>query len=211
MKRYLITAKGKLNKRSQQAQETKQRIFDVASELIIIKGLDNVTLEEISRKAGVSKGLFYHYFKSKSDLIVETYKIIDTDFDKELMDLDVKTSQMDRVLFTVNFMARRANEAGMDYTKQIYKGQLDTVPGLWTSKTRPFFKTMHDSIAALQEQGILDTKIRADEYAHFMMAIARGVLYDWCLNNGEYDVEAAMDRCFRKIVFRGLEFNKRQA
>ncbi len=169
-----------------------------------------MTLEEISRKAGVSKGLFYHYFKSKSDLVIETYKIIDSDFDKELMDLDVKTSHMERLLFTVNFMARRANQAGMDYTKQIYKGQLDAVTGLWTSKTRPFFKTIHDSIVALQEQGVIDTEIRVEEYAHYMMAIARGVLYDWCLNKGEYDVEAAMDRCFRKIVFPEWKFNRKQ-
>ena len=207
----MIKVKGKLNKRSQQAQETKQRIFDVASELIIRKGLDNVTLEEISRKAGVSKGLFYHYFKSKSDLISETYKIIDSDFENELMALDDTTSHLDRLLFTVNFMARRANEAGMDYTKQIYKGQLNTVPGLWVSKTRPFFKTIHDCIVALQKQGIVDTEMPADEWAHYMMAIARGVLYDWCLNNGKYDVVAAMDRCFRKIVLAQRKSRRKEA
>jgi hypothetical protein len=107
-------------------------------------------------------------------------------------------------------MARRASEAGMDYTRQIYKGQLESVTGLWTSKTRPFFKTIRDSIGSLQEQGVIGTEMPADEYTHYMMAIARGVLYDWCLNKGVYDVEAAMDLCFRKIILKQRKHKRRQ-
>ncbi len=194
-------AKRKPTMRDKQAQETRNRIFSVASQLIIKKGFDNVTLEEISKKAGIAKGLFYHYFKSKSDLIIETYSIVDSDFEKELMDLDVDTSPMDKIFFTVNTMARYANRLGMDFVKQIYKGQLETVSGFFVRKDRPFFKTIHDSVVALQEQGVISMGIGPYEHTHLIMAIARGVLYDWCLQNGDYDVEAAMDTCFRKIIY----------
>ena len=33
------------------------------------------------------------------------------------------------------------------------------------------------------------------------MTVARGVLYDWCLHKGKYDVEAAMKKYFREIIF----------
>ena len=194
-------AKGKLTSRDLQAQETRNRIFDVASRLIIKKGFDHVTLEEISKEAGIAKGLFYHYFRSKADIIIETYSIIDADFEKALMDLDVNTSPMEKIFFTVNTMARFAKNGGMDHVKQIYKGQLDAGTSRLVHKKRPFFKTIRDSIVALQQQGVIGKEIQPDEHAHFVMGIARGVLYDWCLHKGKYDVETAMDECFRKIVF----------
>jgi len=193
--------KRKPTSRDRQAQETRNRIFSVASQLIIEKGFENVTLEEISKGAGVAKGLFYHYFKSKSELIIETYSIIDSDFEKELMDLNAGTSPMDKILFTVNTMARYAKQRGMDYVKQIYKGQLDAGTGFFIRKKRPFFRTIHDAIVSLQKESIISKEVQPDEYAHFIMTVARGVLYDWCLHKGKYDVERAMDRYFRKIIF----------
>ncbi len=193
--------KRKLTNRDLQAQETRNRIYSVASKLIIKKGFDNVTLEEISTKAGIAKGLFYHYFKSKADLINEVYRIIDSDFEKKLLDIDVDISPIDKIYFTVNTMAKNANNRGMTFTKQIYKGQLDAGTGSLFSKKRPFFNTIRTSIATLQEHGTISKEIQPDQYAYVLMAIARGVLYDWCLHKGKYDVETAMDICFRKIIF----------
>ena len=84
--------KKKLTSRGKQAQETKKRIYDTAIQLILKKGFDNVTLEEISKEVGIAKGLFYHYYKSKADLIVESYKIIDDDLEKRLGALDKNAS-----------------------------------------------------------------------------------------------------------------------
>ena len=200
--------KRKLTSRDRQAQATKDRIFNVASQLIIKKGFDNVTLDEISKKAGIAKGLFYHYFKSKADIVIETYSIIDADFEKELLELDSDTSPVDKIFFTVNTMARYARQRGMDFVKQIYKGQLDADGGVLVRKKRPFFKTVHQSVIELQKQGILGKEIKPDEYAHFIMAFARGILYDWCLHKGKYDIEAAMDACFRRIIFPGQKSDR---
>lgn len=35
------------------------------------KGYDNITIEEISKKAGGSVGAFYHYFRSKNDIFLK--------------------------------------------------------------------------------------------------------------------------------------------
>ena len=51
-----------VKKRKQQALETKQKIFQATMELIDENGVENVQIEDISRKANVSVGLFYKYF-----------------------------------------------------------------------------------------------------------------------------------------------------
>jgi TetR/AcrR family fatty acid metabolism transcriptional regulator len=187
--------------RDKQAQETKKRIFSVASQLIIKNGFENVTLEEISKKAGIAKGLFYHYYKSKADLVVETYGIIDDNFEKDLEGLDINASPIDKILFTVFTMARYAKGFGADFVRQIYKGQLDAGTNFFINKQRLFQKTIQDSIVTGQKQSLIRKDIEPGELAHFMMIVARGVLYDWCLHKGKYDLEIAMETYFRKIIF----------
>jgi TetR/AcrR family transcriptional regulator, fatty acid metabolism regulator protein len=195
--------KRRLTSRNIHAMETKERIFKVASQLILKKGFDKATLEEISKKAKISKGLFYHYFKSKTDLIIESYSLIDSEFEQELKDLDADTTPLDKILLTVNTMARHAKQRGLDAVRQIYKGQLDAATASFISKRRPFYRTIRESVVALQGQGMMNSEIPPDEYADCLMSCARGVLYDWCLHKGRYDIEKSMDRYFRKIILPG--------
>jgi TetR/AcrR family transcriptional regulator, fatty acid metabolism regulator protein len=196
--------KKKLTSRDKQAQETKKRIYDIAIQLILKKGFDNVTLEEISRRAGIAKGLFYHYYKSKADLIVESYKIVDEDFRKILANLGKNATPVDKILLTVCTMAKDAKLYKADLLKQIYKGQLDSGTDFFINKKRPFYKTVRDSIAELQAKGVMQKNIKPDEYAGFIMTVARGVLYDWCLHKGRYDVETAMKKYFQEMILPAL-------
>ncbi len=47
---------------------TKNKILDSAQDLMLSKGFEATSLEAICKKAGVTKGGFFHYFKSKEDL-----------------------------------------------------------------------------------------------------------------------------------------------
>ncbi len=49
----------------------RERILAAAMELFARKGFDRTTVDEIVNKAGIAKGTFYIYFKSKEDLIKE--------------------------------------------------------------------------------------------------------------------------------------------
>jgi len=50
---------------------TREKLVFAAMELFAKKGFDKTTVDEIVAKAGVAKGTFYLYFKSKDDLIKE--------------------------------------------------------------------------------------------------------------------------------------------
>ncbi len=54
------------------ANNTKQKLTDVARELIWSESYNAVSVDEICKKAGVQKGSFYHYFPSKAHLALET-------------------------------------------------------------------------------------------------------------------------------------------
>lgn len=50
-------------------QKTKQHILETAMRLFAEKGMENVNVEDVVRELGVTRGAFYHYFKSREELI----------------------------------------------------------------------------------------------------------------------------------------------
>lgn len=57
--------------RDRQREETRQRLFDAALEVIRRDGLDAARIDEIAAIAGVSRGTFYFHFPTKDDVLVE--------------------------------------------------------------------------------------------------------------------------------------------
>lgn len=49
--------------------ERRNEILDVAERLIHRKGYEKCTVNDILKEVGIAKGTFYHYFKSKEDVI----------------------------------------------------------------------------------------------------------------------------------------------
>jgi len=56
------------------AQSTRERLIQVAHDLIMKHGLAAVGVEQVIGRAGVSKTTFYNHFESKEDLIVQVMK-----------------------------------------------------------------------------------------------------------------------------------------
>ena len=56
------------------SNENKNKIIEVALKLINEKGFDNVSVSEITKEAGVSKGAFYIHFESKDASKIEDKK-----------------------------------------------------------------------------------------------------------------------------------------
>lgn len=46
----------------------KSKLLEAALSLILVKGYHGTTVDEICSEAGVTKGSFFHYFKSKEDI-----------------------------------------------------------------------------------------------------------------------------------------------
>ena len=77
--------KKKLTKRQEKAIETKNRIYTAAIDLMDRKGFEKITIADISKKAGVSVGAFYHYFKSKNDILAEIFLKADEYFSTKVL------------------------------------------------------------------------------------------------------------------------------
>jgi TetR/AcrR family transcriptional regulator, transcriptional repressor for nem operon len=55
--------------RTKPAEQRRADLLDAGRELFLAKGVVATSLDDITSRAGVSKGLFYLYFRSKDDLV----------------------------------------------------------------------------------------------------------------------------------------------
>ena len=63
-------------------QATRERILEVANELVLKHGFAATSLEQILQRAGVTKGAFFHHFESKEELataLVDRYLVTEQD------------------------------------------------------------------------------------------------------------------------------------
>ncbi len=54
----------------QRSEETKTRILEAAIKLFSSRGYNKASVDDICQEAGISKGAFYHHFKSKQALFL---------------------------------------------------------------------------------------------------------------------------------------------
>jgi len=59
---------------SDKAQKTRERILEAAARLFYQHGYHATGVDKVIKEAGVNKGNFYYYFKSKEELGVETLR-----------------------------------------------------------------------------------------------------------------------------------------
>ncbi len=55
--------------REEKSKETRSRLVQAAKELFLARGYESTTVDAVLDRADLSKGTFYHHFKSKSELL----------------------------------------------------------------------------------------------------------------------------------------------
>jgi TetR/AcrR family transcriptional repressor of nem operon len=55
-------------RKAQEHSTTKENFLNIATDLMLTKGYEATAIDEICEKAGLTKGSFFHYFKSKEEL-----------------------------------------------------------------------------------------------------------------------------------------------
>ena len=88
-------------------QKTKQHILETAMRLFSEKGLENVNIEDVVKEVGVTRGAFYHYFKSREELIASVmYKSFECDNPYLLADKQEGLNALEKLRFAAKLSLR---------------------------------------------------------------------------------------------------------
>jgi len=178
----------KVTARTLRAIKTKKNLFRSAAKLIDKYGYDNVTIEDICRMSRVSIGAFYHYYNSKSDIIVELFKEIDSYFEEKVSPAFTDDA-IDNIKFYFRHYAIFHVDQGYEHTSMVLKIQSD----FYLDKSRYMHILLDEIIHTAKSQNRFGNDADADTVADYLLVVARGLLFDWSLAQGGYDLTAKMD------------------
>ncbi|HML36849.1 MAG TPA: TetR/AcrR family transcriptional regulator [Bacillota bacterium] len=162
--------------------ETKRRIYSCAFQLFQERGFDSVKITDIVKKAHVSVGAFYYHFPTKENLIDEGYR----DFDEKLnhnWEKDSPLPGVETIKYLITGQLEDVAHKGHEITGIFFKNQLGTSNTYLFSKDRFLYKKLLEQIIQVNP-----TDIPSEEIADRILRTSRGIIYDWCLHNGKYDV-----------------------
>jgi AcrR family transcriptional regulator len=184
------------SKRRIQAEETRDRIYKSAINLMKTKGYENFTVSEVCREAGVSVGSFYSYFVTKYDILVEIFKKADDYFKDVVEENLMKGNGLDEIVLYFRYYGTYINMTGTDLQKQLFSPKSK----MYATKGRYMVELLRKVIARGQEIGDITSDMTTDEILELLLITARGVSFDWCVKDGEYDVISRIEDYTRKLT-----------
>ena len=105
----------------QRGEETRSHLLDVAGELFAERGYDATSVAGICARAGVTKGAFYHHFKSKQAVFLELRDRWLAPLETQLALARDPNETLPQLLQHVADMARAmVAEAGEDQRQQVF-------------------------------------------------------------------------------------------
>lgn len=198
--------KRSLTNRDKQAIATHQKIYDTALKLFYKKGYDKVTVDDICEAAGVSKGAFYDHFKSKDQVILDLFLMADQIYDEYAdKELDRQKRIMDKLLLLGRRAVNYSNDMGIDIIQVSYRAQINPhkKTASIASEKRALFKILRRLVEEGQAKGEIRTDLSGDDVTRVMLRCVRGVIYDWCLVNGRYNLIKEAEKAI-DVLMKGL-------
>ena len=164
----------------QRGEETRTRILDVAQEAFARYGYDATGVAEICRRAGVTKGGFYHHFPSKQDVFLEMLERWLEGLDRQLQLLRSGQESVPEELLAMTEMVPAVfQEAGgrlplfLEFlTKAAHS------PVVWQATVAPFRK-YHAFFAGMIRDGMAEGSLRSvdpDLASNLLLSFAVGLL-----------------------------------
>ncbi len=180
----------KLTQRKQQALDTRRKIFNTALNLIKEKGFDKVSVDDICAACGVSKGAFYHHFKSKLDIMSESESLIN-DMLENIQIHESDGSIKEKLLILMGSILDVVEKSGVEVTRQL---TVVTTGGHYIQQeNRNTFaihtrKLIQQILAESVEKGELSPETNKEASTEIIMTFLSGMIADWCIFNGAYSI-----------------------
>lgn len=173
---YNIVMKYNNSLRKEISNQNKNRIIESAKKLVLDKGYNNVSVSEITKEAGISKGAFYIHYESKEALIQD---IIGFTFNKVKEDSSAG-SLYDRISrYLIGSMKKILNE-GVKTTQMWFS---DTVNASLFGQKKLKYDENYIMSILLDEKNENDALIISKK----ITLLYYGILVAWCITDGQED------------------------
>ena len=184
------------SKREIASEAKKELIVTKSLELFQQYGYERITIHDICEECKINVGTLYHHFGSKMGILQAISSRISVASALTEIDLELVKKPYEAIMQFFLDYANRWKVLGADLTTQIFINfqKIYIEPNTSTLKDSESINSLGRFIKSSQEAGCFDPTAEPMKTANTIMLIGRGVVYDWCMQNGNYDLpERAME------------------
>jgi len=179
---YYEGMKTDTTKRTRDPEKTRAHIMEVAFREIYHHGFQGISIDQIVRKTNVTKGAFFHYFASKSDL---GYAIVDEIMREMILDrwirpLAAYKNPLQGILKRFKILTDAMADADlvrgcplnnlaqeMSAVDPVFRGKIKAVMTVWIDETERYLKKAQDA-------GFLKKSADPHQIALFVVMVQEG-------------------------------------
>ena len=179
----------KMTHRQIAAMKTRENILDEGLRLITQHGFQNLSVEDITIAAGVSKGTFYTYFKRKEDILYEICTYAFRDIERRFID-DKNSSIIKKLTVFFTDFILEVQRYGINITREwirdvIAPGNLcgQKNSGKWFADTDMVRNILSHSVRT----GQLKRNTPVDALAYIITSQMYGMMTGWCMSDGDFN------------------------
>jgi AcrR family transcriptional regulator len=204
-------------------QEYRRLILKAAEKVIVQKGTDAMTMDDVAREAAFSKATLYHYFRGKGELILELLDSHFEEFNREVLKIKaLKIGAAQKLKRGIQFYLR-TNQRKENISRMLMMGRsfMDKMRILVVNenqsvskKDREFIDRLKvrrreilDSVADILREGMASGEFRNVDVGcavSFLEAVIWGYCHVRFWREKEYSVQKATD-FIHDFMLQGFE------
>jgi len=181
--------------RAEKSAQTRQMIIDTGFRLLKEKGYEKLTVRNVCEAAEVSTGSFYHFYKTKDDLMTE-FLVQEEWYDQMENPEDI----VEYIIFGYMKLITSYETLGIEFTTNYYTpanqafNVYTRMPGKYTSD----FLRLH--LIEARENGFIRDDKPVDKIIYDIQAIFIGNVFQWCVVRGAIDLRMELERMLRDYL-----------
>jgi len=190
-------------KRELNSEAKKELILDKSLELFRQYGYEKITITDICNECHMNVGTLYHHFGSKLGILQAISNNMSVVNVFEENDPKLVREPCETIMRFLLDYASRWETLGVDLTTQIFQNfqKIYINPVTYTLKESKSINGLSRFIKSSQEVGCFDPSADAVKTANLIMLVGRGVVYDWCMQNGAYDLSEKAEEVMKLLEF----------
>ena len=184
------------------ASDIRDRIIEAAWKLFREKGFSDTTINDIIHEAGISKGTFYYYFRSKDNMLDTLADVFDAEYERLDAELTEDMNSFDK-LVRINYDVHTFINDNIDYrllaylySTQITREQSSSL----LDRNRYYFRLIEKIVEDGRRKGELTEELSVSETVKFYSLEERALVTDWCMNNGSYHLGEYSRKMFPMMI-----------
>lgn len=174
-------------------ENIKEKVLDTLQELLKTKSFNDISLAEVAKAAGISKGTLYYHYKTKGEIF---FDLTDRYLSQQWSDFIswTENKQKDTSIHRLVKYVVERNVANASFRMQLY-----SEAQLGDEELRKKLSNRYDEFQHLISGKIAErTSLDADFLTWLILLVSDGIIIQTAIGNSEFDTE--------KFIREGTEY-----